>query len=276
MRTEFDYKTGKWVKTYLVPRKLPTYDDLAKHYAWKYSPGFEFDHESPSRGKFRRDDGVTVYESGYTEVRSYVWKNPDLRHRLEQNYGLTFLPPSESRGIKYFTPDGDPVAIGAIATSMLFLDQQTMRAYGYTTRARWGDRAPFEYATISFAAPGAVPVAHSKVHTRIPDHKRVRAVLKENKEFFQTCAVTAKLLAGSEEWPVSTNASVGNALQWLGALLHERPHADTPPLVVQCEIGLMVTGGSLNEKGLRAHLTELSATEQAFPYLNIVIGGRDG
>jgi len=270
MRTYFNWETELW------SRRLPTYDDLAKYYESKCGPGFEFDHAHPSRGKFRRDDGVRVYESGYTEVRSYVWKDPGLRHRLKQNYGLTFLPPSESWGIKYFTPDGDPVAISAIETSMLFLDRQTMRAYGYTTRAGWGDRAPFEYAKISFAAPGAVPVAHSRVHAKLPDHKRVRAVLKENKEFFQVCAVTAKLLAGSEEWPVSTNASVGDALQWLGALLHERPHADTPPLVVQCEIGLMVAGWSRDRKGLRARLTELSAPHQEFPYLNIVIGGRDG
>jgi len=254
---------------YLKERKLPTYSDLGEYYKRNYTPSFEFDHEAPSRGRYRTHSGIRVYESGYVEVESYVHRNPDLRHNLFVLYGLTFLLPQECYGVKFFTPDNVPVAASAITTNMLFLDRQTQRAYSY--ERIWGTKSMFtEFARIDFAAPGAVPMTYAQVHVNLPNKERVKAVMQEHKEFFKVCATTALLMQNTY---VEEPAPSAHAHKILERMLRGE-EVEEVPLDTQVRIGRYVAGKA--EIGIRGKLTELSTKPYVFPYLKIVVGDGHG
>ncbi len=252
-------------------RKLPTYSDLGPDDSGRWNPSFEFNHSTPSRGKYRKVDGITVYESGYVEVAPYVHRNPDLRHKLACKYGLVFLPLKECSGVKFFTPNGVPVAACAITTDMLFLDGQTRRAYSYESNR---DRRPGhvrEDAKIDFAAPGAVPVAHAQVKADLPSPYRVSTVMKEYKEFFKVCATTALLVSDNS----ISAAGIVPSNTLLGMLLRgEEVDFAAVPLNAHLCIGEYVAGKA--KVGIRARLTELSVKPFTFPYLNIVMVDDNG
>lgn len=257
---------------YLRKRRLPTYSDLGPDYSGRWNQSFEFNHNTPSRGKYRKVDGITVYESGYVEVAPYVHRNPALRHKLACKYGLVFLPPKECSGVKFFTPNGVPVAACAITTDMLFLDGQTRRAYSYESKYTWNQTVSIrEDAKIDFAAPGAVPVAHAQVKADLPNLSRVSAVMKEHKEFFKVCATTALLMSDNSIGAagiVPSNTPLGMLLSG------EEVDFAAIPLSAQVCIGEYVAGKA--EVGIRARLTALSTKPYSFPYLNIVLGDGNG
>ena len=255
---------------YLKERCLPTYSDFGKDYKGRYNPSFEFDHKAPSRGRYRMRDGIRVYESGYVEVEPHVHRAPDLRDKLFAKYGLMFLTPKECSGIKFFTPNNVPVAARAITTGMLFLDRQTRRAYSYE-RVRNKEYVLIEFAKIDFAAPGAVPVAHAQVHVDFPNMERVKAVLREHKEFFKACATTALLMQDTRvEGPATARAHAHKILE---RMLRGEDVEDVP-LDTQVQIGRYVAGKA--EIGIRGKLTELSTKPYVFPYMKIVWGDGNG
>ncbi len=261
---------------YLTERKLPTYHDLAEYYDKRGGVTFEFDHYAPSRGRYRTHEGIRVYESGFVEVESYVYRYLDLRYNLARQYGLCFLLPKECYGVKFFTPDNVPVAASAITTGMLFLDGQTKRAYSYWTRWARGAGGTNEQASITFAAPGAVPVAHAQVRADLPDKERVKAVLREHKDFFKVCATTALLTQGTHlEAPAAKTVMDMRVDVVLRALLNgEALDFAAVPLHTQVCIGEHV--GGLAEVGIRAKLTALATKNHVFPYLKIVLASGHG
>jgi len=260
----------------LVDRRLPSFEDM-KHgnRAWNAPQEWATDHKAPSRGRYKECNGVRVYEGGFIEVNSYVYRNPEARQALARKYGLQILLPKECVGIKFFSPDGVPVSRNAVNNASLLLDKQTMRAYAFDIA--WNNqtcsRIPFAEARgLSFATPGTVPVSHSTIFADVPDLKRVREVMRENKEFFKACAVTAQVLHEA-----SVPAGAYRAVDaWLRARLRGDAHdLLTPGPDEMVNIGRHLIG--LKDKGLQALLTELSTTSQRFPYLKmVVVGGGNG
>ncbi len=254
---------------YLKERCLPTYSDFWEDYKGRYTPSFEFDYKDPSRGRYRTRSGIRAYEYGYVEVEPRVHRDPGMRHELFVKYGLTFLPPKECSGVKFFTPDNVPVAARAITTGMLFLDRQTRRAYSY--ERLWGKKDRLtEVARIDFAAPGAVPVAHAQVRVNLPCTARVNAVLREHKEFFKACATTALLMQDTRVKGPATSTHANTVLEMM---LRGEEVAEVP-LGTQVWIGKYVAGKA--EIGIRGKLTELSTKPYVFPYLKIVWGDGNG
>lgn len=251
----------------LKERRLPTYSDMEEYYRAGHVPSFEFDHKYPSWGRYRAIDGIRAYESGYVEVAPSVRRNQELRRSLAWRYGLDFHLPKECRRVKFFTPDSAPVAASAITTHMLFLDRQTQRAYSYEWRWRTKD-TPNEYARICFVAPGAVPIAHASVHACLPNMERVKAVLREHKEFFKACATTALLMQGTY---VEAPADKAHAHMVFELMLRgEAADVAGVPLGTKVRIGEYVTGKAAI--GIRGKLTKLSIKSYALPYLKIVWG----
>lgn len=260
----------------LVDRRLPSFEDMKQYDNGYRGQEWETDHKAPSRGRYKERDGVRVYEGGFIEVTSYVYRNPEARQTLARKYGLQILPPKECAGIKFFSPDGVPVSRSAVKNDSLLLDKQTMRAYAFDIAwdtSRFAPAAPpRDERGLFFATPGAVPVSHSTILADVPDLKRVREVMRENKEFFKACAVTARLM-GTAAAPAGSYES---AEAWLQARLrgdaHDllTPSPDETVLLGRCLLGW-------EDKGLQAMLTELSTTSQRFPYLKmVVVGGENG
>jgi len=261
----------------LLNRRLPSFEDMKQYDNGYRGQDWETDHEAPSRGRYKQRDGVRVYEGGFIEVEPYLYRSPEKRGRLANTYGLQFLPPKECVGLKFFSPDGVPVSRSALGNSTLLLDKQTMRAYAFdvawSATPSWQDNpCSREKNGISFAAPDAVPVAHATILADVPDLKRVKEVMRENKEFFKACATTARLM-GTAAAPAGSYEPVE---AWLRARLRgDEPDLLTPGPDEMVNIGRRLIG--LEDKGLQALLTELSTTKQRFPYLKmVVVGGGNG
>lgn len=260
----------------LVDRRLPSFEDMKHDYRACNEPQeWATDHKAPSRGRYKECNGVRVYEGGFIEVTSYVYRNPEARQALARKYGLQILLPKECVGIKFFSPDGVPVSRNAVNNASLLLDKQTMRAYAFDIA--WNDqtcsRIPFAEARgLSFATPGTVPVSHSTIFADVPDNKRVKEVMRENKEFFKACAVTAQVMHEASV-PIGTGQAV---VEWLRARLRgDEPDLLTPGPNEMADIGRRILGAY--DLGLQALLTELSTTSQRFPYLKmVVVGGGNG
>lgn len=258
-------------------RRLPTYSDMELQYLNQYGPSFEFDYKSPSRGKYRQSDGIRAYASGYVEVQPHVHRSPDMRHKMFVRYGLTFCIPKECSWVKFFTPDNAPVAASAITTDMLFLDRQTRQAYSYEHKlGKTTDSLRIkETARIDFATPGAVPMAHAQVYVDIPNMERVKAVLREYKEFFKACATTSLLMQGTHIDVLARSDDSGHVHAVLEMMLRgEEVDLAVVQLHTQVRIGEYVTGQA--EIGIRGKLTSLSTKNFAFPYLKIVWEDNNG
>lgn len=248
----------------LLQRKLPTYESM-KHYGGlheDYAP----DYERPSRGRYKRHHGVTVYEGGYIEVNTWVNHNPDARRTLELEFGLQVVLTSEITGLLFFTPDGVPVPKSGLDDVFIFLDQQTKRAYGYG----WAPAARGAQPCISFACPTAVPTAGRQIMTKTPDMVYVKAVLKEHKDWFKACAsvrdVSAEII-DQESVKRATPVEVDKVLQAI--LAGESPGNVSTSVMVS--IGDYVVGPTRSgaDVGIKARLAELCTVSQGFPWLRI-------
>ena len=255
-------------------RRLPEYATM-RHTPSPYGShnDFGFDFATPSRGRYKERDGIRVYETGYTEVRAYVHRDPHARWRMERDYGLVFARPSECRGIKFFAPPNDYYPGGQEVpkswlegqTDMLFLDAQAMRAYSFAPK--WAT-IPEEDRLISFAHRDAVPVAHCSIRAKVPDIKAVDRVMRENKELFLV-AQTTRAALGAPSVGLRRNQVVSfeqRLTQTLRCLLTGQPLGDMTP-------ERLAALGDYSLPAIKSLLRQLSTSVQTLPWLRIQITG---
>ncbi len=270
-------------------RKLPTYEEMkhtrgeSKHPWLDYGgkDDWAYDTTIPSLGRYKQNSLLRVYESGRVVVTACVHKAPDTRRMLATKYGLQFVPVRELRGVKLYAPRGELVHKAHFSsTSVLFMDSQTKRAYGYDCGTN-SFISPREDAHIEFAHKDAVPSVHANIHMDIPDYKRSRDMTAQNKERLEVYEVTYKLYHSGEPRPYSnprmrdthyrraivqeaTEAAYKSMFYGLEPEIPEEVHED----VLEC-----LAGGVAADLRMRAMFDRLSAEMVAYPWLKVVLDG---
>lgn len=255
----------------LLDRKLPTYDSM-KHDDGSYGrPSTEFAHDyrTPSRGKYKQAGGVRVYEGGCVEVTSCVYNNPAMRYCMAETYGLQFATKGERRGLVFYTPNGDKVYKKDIDNELLFLDKQTMRAYGYRWRNYVGKLQ--EEACITFMHKDAVPVAHSTIQITAGKPDQVAKALKTHEELLRVARVTRELMGAPPRgmpwlsWWEEVPSALGLKAT-LAAMLAGEPLGDMPP-------ERLAALGSPPPAAFRSQLYDASKEQHLLPWLRIEVQG---
>lgn len=105
-----------------------------------------------------RQSEVRVYQGGRVSLHTNGYRDPDLRKKLLHEYGLDLQVTAQIRGLKFFTPDGDPVPKNKIKEEILLLDHE----HKIALRGR----------EIHWVDTGYAPKSDQKITTRSRDKKK--------------------------------------------------------------------------------------------------------
>lgn len=102
------------------------YKDVV-HQSWESCDGVPEGYKidwSRNEEKYKTPlNAIKVYQGGRVSLHTMGYRNPDLRKRL-QGYGVDLQVTSQIRGLKFFTPAGEPVPKNQIEADILLLDHE--------------------------------------------------------------------------------------------------------------------------------------------------------
>lgn len=146
---------------------------------------FHVDFSALQERKYRRYEGVRVYETGLIEVYTNLYNNPDVRNSLRHTVGLDFRTHSELVGLRFRDAAGKAIYKTSLKDNMLLLDWTSRRAFAFA--------APWRGSVTKLVHPAAIPTSGENVSTDKPDRKRIKQVREEYKDFIALCTTTYHL-----------------------------------------------------------------------------------
>ena len=113
--------------------------------------------------------GLRVYQNGPIQLRTYLFRNPDVRHTLHADFGMDIGLIRRRTGYNYFLPDRTPVTKEAVVTDLSYGYMLYDHNHGMVLRP--AAYSPDEDEAIAYYSKGARPVGGLDFVLRVVDEE---------------------------------------------------------------------------------------------------------